>query len=87
MAINSRIKAFPSRPFAKFPSCRLSILLALKNKCIVTVKEMAVGSSDDKVYMVMEHLKPAAAEGNLFFAGATLLCRLPQRRQILWGTD
>jgi cell division cycle 2-like protein len=35
----------------------ISVLLALKNECIVTVKEMVVGSSDDKVYMVMEHFE------------------------------
>lgn len=32
----------------------IGVLLALSHECIVTVKEMVVGDSFDKVYMAME---------------------------------
>jgi cell division cycle 2-like protein len=35
----------------------ISVLLALSHECIVTVKEMVVGSTNDKVFMVMEYME------------------------------
>ena len=35
----------------------ISVLLALNHECIVTVKEMVVGDSNDKVFMVMEYME------------------------------
>ena len=41
----------------------IGVLLALSHECIVTVREMVVGDSFDKVFMVMEvskdHLSPS----------------------------
>ena len=55
-----QIKFDPTITQEGFPMAALreiSVLLSLSHECIVTVKEMVVGSGYDKVFMVMEYMQ------------------------------